>query len=129
MHSPSMTKQHFKDECDVNQIVGRFQATGELPNVSELPPQFLDVTEMDFQAHQNFIAEAHTMFSELPSALRAQFENSPAKFLDFCSHEKNRPELAEMGLLRPSTPDLAPYSHPIPPDGPTASKEAETTSS
>jgi len=117
----SRTKQSFKDECDVNRIVARFQATGQLPNINEIPPQYLDVTEMDFQAHQNFIAEAQTMFQELPSAIRTKFENSPAKFLDFVSHEKNRPELAEMGLLRPIKEPVIPMPTPSPQNAPSAS--------
>lgn len=111
-HGESRTKQSFKDECDVNRIVARFQATGQLPNINQLPPQYLDVTELDFQAHQTFIAEAQSMFSELPSALRSKFENSPAKFLDFCSNEKNRPELAELGLLRPIAEPVIPMPTP-----------------
>lgn len=110
--NPSLTKQSFKDECDVNRIVARFQATGQIPNVNELPPQYLDVTEMDFQSHQNFIAEANSMFNEMPSALRSRFENSPAKFLDFCSQPKNRPEMAEMGLLRPIADPVIPMPTP-----------------
>ncbi|AXH74577.1 MAG: internal scaffolding protein [Microviridae sp.] len=108
----SRTKQHFKDECDVNLIVARFQATGEMPNINTIDPQYLDVTEMDFQAHQNFIAGAQTMFNEMPSAIRSRFENSPAKFLDFCSQDKNRQEMAEMGLLRPVPPPVVPMPTP-----------------
>ncbi|AXH77337.1 MAG: internal scaffolding protein [Microviridae sp.] len=109
---PSLTKQSFKDECDINRIMARYQATGLLPNVNELPAQYLDVTGADFQEHQNFIAGAFSMFNELPSAIRAKFSNSPGEFLDFCSHEKNRPELAEMGLLRPITEPVIPNPQP-----------------
>lgn len=116
MHFPpeGKTKQSFKDECDVNRIMARYLATGELPNLNALPPQYLDVTEMDFQEHQNFIAEANSMFNQLPSAIRARFENNPGAFLDFCSQEKNRPELAEMGLLRPIEEPLIPAPHLTP---------------
>jgi len=125
---PSLTKQSFKDECDVNRIVASFQLTGQLPNINELPPQYLDVTEMDFQTHQNFVAEAHTMFMELPSALRAKFENSPAKFLDFCSQEKNRPELAEMGLLKPIAEPVIPMPTPNLSTGQNGSNQADGNS-
>lgn len=104
------TKQSFKDECDVNKIVARFQATGELPNVNNMPPQYLDVTAMDFQEHQNFIAGANSMFHDLPAKIRDRFQNSPAEFFEFCSQEKNRPELAEMGLLRADLPPVVPLS-------------------
>jgi len=109
---PSLAKQSFKDECDINRIMARYQSTGLLPNVNELPAQYLDVTEMDFQSHQNFIAGANSMFHELPSAIRARFSNNPGEFLDFCSHEKNRPELAEMGLLRPIAEPVIPNPTP-----------------
>lgn len=104
------TKQSFKDECDVNRIVARFQATGELPNVNALPPQYLDVTAMDFQEHQNYIAGAMSMFHDLPARIRDRFQNDAGEFLDFCSQEKNRPELAEMGLLRADLPPVVPLS-------------------
>nr|QJB19032.1 MAG: internal scaffolding protein [Microvirus sp.] len=97
------TKQSFRDECDINRIMSRYQDTGQLPNVNELPPQYLDATAFDYQEHMQFIAGAQSMFEELPSALRNRFQNDPGEFLDFCSNEKNRPELAEMGLLRPET--------------------------
>jgi len=111
---PSQTKQSFKDECDVNRIVARFQATGQIPNINELPPQYLDVTALDFQEHQNFIAEAQSMFMEMPSALRSRFNNSPGEFLDFCSQEKNRAEMTQLGLLRPLQEAIVPSPIPIP---------------
>lgn len=108
----SRAKQSFKEECDINRIMARYEATGELPDMGEVAPQYLDVTGQDFQEHQNFIAGANTLFFELPSGLRARFENNPGLFLDFCSQEKNRPEMAELGLLRASP---APAPAPIPP--------------
>lgn len=106
------TVQSFKSECDINTIMARYQSTGELPNINQLPPQYLDVTNVDFQEHQNFIAGAFSMFNELPSAIRARFDNKPGEFLEFCSHEKNRPELAEMGLLRPIADPVIPMHTP-----------------
>lgn len=97
------TKQSFKDECDVNRIMARYLATGQLPDMNNVDPQYLDATGYDYQEHQNFIAGANSLFHELPSSIRSRFGNSPAEFLDFCSQEKNRPEMAEMGLLRPQT--------------------------
>jgi len=125
---PGRTKQSFKDECDINTIMRRYQATGELPNINTLEPQYLDATGFDYQEHQNFIAGANSMFHQLPSAVRTRFGNSPAEFLDFCSHEKNRPELAEMGLLRPIAEPLIPTPHLTPSTAPTASPEADLKS-
>jgi len=93
------TKQSFKDECDINTIMGRYMRTGEMPMINVSYPQYLDVTGADFQAHMNVIAGAQSLFNELPSDVRTRFKNDPAQFLDFVSNENNRLELAQMGLL------------------------------
>lgn len=97
------TKQSFKDECDINKLMARYQATGELPVINERAPMYLDVTGIDFQESMNFISGAQTLFNELPSGVRARFHNDPAQFLDFTSDPKNHEELAKMGLLRPQS--------------------------
>lgn len=96
------TKQEFKDECDVNVILRRYQQTGELPALNERAPQFLDVSApMDFQTSMQYVAEANSLFNELPSHIRNRFLNDPAQFLAFCSDERNHLEMAKMGLLKP----------------------------
>jgi len=102
------TKQSFKDECDVNFIMARYISTGEMPILNQQAPQYLDVTGLDYQGAMEFIAGANSLFQEMPAEIRNKFENSPAKFLDFCADEKNRPEMAEMGLLRPDLPKVVP---------------------
>lgn len=116
------TKQAFKDECDVNTIMARYAATGELPNINALPPQYLDVTEMDFQYHQNFLIEAQNLFNQLPSSIRSRFENSPGQFLDFVSNPDNRPELTKMGLARPIADPVIPMGTLDQTNAPTGSK-------
>nr|QJB21637.1 MAG: internal scaffolding protein [Microvirus sp.] len=93
------TRQEFKDECDINNIMAQYLTTGEFFHINETAPQYLDCTGEDFRASMDYIAGAFSMFEELPSKIRIQFDNDPAEFLDFCSQEKNRPELAAMGLL------------------------------
>lgn len=123
------TKQSFKDECDINILMARYQATGELPNLNQSAPQYLDVTGYDFQEAMDFVRGAQTMFEELPSSIRNRFQNSPEAFLDFCSNENNRPELAAMGLLRPIAQELIPNPIPIktnPTEGDSASLQNPT---
>lgn len=93
------TDQSFKDESDINTIMARYQSTGEMPVLNEMEGQWLDVTEMDFQTHMNFILEAQGLFDSLPSDLRDRFGNDPGAFLGFCSDEANRGEMAKLGLL------------------------------
>jgi len=117
------TRQEFKDECDINNIMSQYLHTGEFFHINEAAPQYLDCTGADFRAQMDYVAGAFTMFEELPSNIRTKFNNDPAEFLDFCSHEKNRPELAEMGLLSPEATErfntsIAPKAAPTPPTEP-----------
>ncbi|WNK13649.1 MAG: internal scaffolding protein [Microvirus sp.] len=95
------TKQEFKNECDINILMARYQVTGELTNLNERAPQYLDATGFDYQTSMEFIAGAKSLFHELPSDLRFRFGNDPAAFLDFTSKDSNREEMAALGLLKP----------------------------
>lgn len=99
--SSPYTDQSFREECDINTIMARYQSTGELPQINASHPQYLDVTEMDFTDHMNAINEARNLFDALPSKIRDRFANNPAEFLEFTADPQNRPELARMGLLTP----------------------------
>lgn len=103
------TDQSFREECDINTIMARYQSTGELPVLNSQEGQWLDVTGMDFQTHMDFIIEAQGMFDQLPSSVRDRFGNDPAAFLDFASDEQNRVELAKMGLLTPEATEAILY--------------------
>lgn len=94
------TKQSFKAECDINQILARYQRTGVLDFQQKYAPQYGDVTAIDFQKAQFMIAEANGLFAQMPSKLRARFDNDPAKFLAFVDDDRNRLEAEDLGLLR-----------------------------
>ncbi|AXH74675.1 MAG: internal scaffolding protein [Microviridae sp.] len=97
------TKQEFREECDINTIMSRYQYSGEIPVLNQQAPQYLDVCGSDYQEAMQFVAGAKTLFNELPSAIRNRFDNDPALFLDFTSQDKNRAEMAGMGLLKPES--------------------------
>lgn len=124
---PSLTKQSFRDECDINVIMGRYLRTGVLDFVSKHQPQYMDTTGMDFQRAMLVVAESQTMFNDLPSNIRTQFENNPAKFLDFCHDPKNLPEMAKMGLLRPDAAERLLTPQPAPANAPAAPTAAPAT--
>ena len=45
---PSLTRQSFKEECDVNQIVKRYTETGMINHIPRTTPQYGDAPEGDF---------------------------------------------------------------------------------
>lgn len=96
---PSMAKQAFAEECDINTIVRRFGLMGELP-VNVRMPTYGDFTGLtNYHEALNAIAAAHESFDAMPAEVRARFHNDPAEFVAFCNDEKNRPEAEKLGLV------------------------------
>jgi phage internal scaffolding protein len=97
---PSRTQRHFRDECDINRIVERFNVTGQLP-VGSVQPDYGDFSGItDYQSALNAVMAAQDSFLALPAKVRARFQNDPALFVDFASDEANKDELKALGLLR-----------------------------
>jgi len=120
------TKQSFKDECDINNLMARYLKTGHMEHVNEALPQFRDVTDFDFQRAQNLIANAASMFENIPSKIRSRFDNDAGKLLDWVHDPKNAEEAASLGFLNlDKCPPGSPYrAHlekaPAPPGAPDA---------
>lgn len=104
----SVTKQSFKDEADINVIMRRYEKTGVMPFLDEREPRFMDCTGFDYQEAQLLVTGARSMFEELPAALRARFDNDPARLLEFLNDERNREEAITLGLVKPKPPEEAP---------------------
>lgn len=121
----SRTKQSFKDECNINVIMSRYLKTGVMDFVSKHEPQYGDVTGLDFQSAMDIVARGQTMFHDLPSAIRNRFENDAALFLDFISDDRNRKEMAEMGLLNQAAADAILKPPPPPVEAPAAPAAVE----
>ena len=95
------TQQHQKDECDINLIIKRHTPEQIALMATQNEGQYGDATSIDYHAAQNIIANANTMFNDLPSEIRNQFDNDPALFLDFTSNEENYAEMRKMGIMSP----------------------------
>ena len=93
-----ITEQHHTDQCDINKILAQFMETGIMPNPKHVNPQYLDVSEVDFQDMQNTLATAKTLFEELPEQVKDRFNNEMHTFLTFAENPNNLQEMEEMGL-------------------------------
>ncbi len=108
-YTDGRTKQSFKDETDVNQIIAKHTRMGTLSHLEQWGGTYGDWSDFDFQDAQNQIANANSMFEQLPAALRNQFANSPEQFLKYVNDPANKDDLAE------KLPELAaPRSKPLP---------------
>lgn len=102
---PSMTKQSFKDECDINNIVKRFEATGQIDHINQAAARgvYQDLPEaLDLQRGLNIIAQAEEAFMALPADARAAFDNDPVKFVAaaYNPSEENQKLFIRLGLAK-----------------------------
>lgn len=111
---PSLTKQSFKDECDINMIMARYQKTGVIDHYAKHAPQYGETSAHTFTEAQMIVANAQSMFNELPSKARQAFNNDPAEFLGFCEHEPDLKTMIDLGLTKPGValPSQAAMSAP-----------------
>jgi len=118
-----MTKQSFRDECNINKIMDKFQRTGLINHYAAHAPEYMDIDPLNYHQAMNIIADANTMFEELPASVRAKFKNSPEEFLEFTSNPENIEELRKMGLAKPQVPTPTPTPTPEAKASPKAPQE------
>ncbi|NLZ52937.1 MAG: hypothetical protein GX892_07295 [Thermoanaerobacteraceae bacterium] len=100
-----MTQQHFKEECDVNRIMLRYEETGNWGEQTNVRPQFGDFSaEFDFRDAQDAVISAREAFASLPSRVRRRFNNDPSELLEFLADEANREEAVMLGLIEKEEP-------------------------
>lgn len=105
----SQTQQCFKNECDINRILDKYQKTGLVTHLSDHSGAYGDYSgDLDYQTSLNFVMSAQQAFNDLPSSIRRRFENDPGKFLDFVENPENSEALIEMGLATPKAENLNP---------------------
>lgn len=80
---PTRAKQAFKDECDINNIMARYERTGVISHMQEHGPRYLDMVELPQTYHEalNQVMEAKASFDQMPAKLRKEFDNDPGNFL------------------------------------------------
>lgn len=115
---PSMAKQEFKEECDINTIVRNFGLTGEVPVGLKAPEYAEYESVMDYQTAIQAVMEAEERFMEMPAHVRREFDNDPQRFLEFCTDKQNLPRLKEWGLAHPDLPAPAPVLVKLVPEPP-----------
>lgn len=95
----SLTRQEFAEESDINTIIDRF-GIGENPIEARRWVTNVDIADApsNYQDVMNQLNEARDQFMSLPAKVRSQFDNDPAKFVDFVSDSANMPEMVRLGL-------------------------------
>lgn len=104
---PSLTRQEFKDDCDINRILRKYQLTGAINHFAKYSAEYGDYTACDLQSAYAMIQRAREMFDALPSAIRSEVM-TPEGFLKFVQDPANKARMQELGLRNgpiPATPE------------------------
>lgn len=106
----TLTKQEFKDDCDINLIVKRYKKDGVITHVNPDNPIFAEFAPQDYRNLLDLSIEADQAFKDLPSSLRKRFNNDPVQLMEFVSNiDDNYDEGVELGLYsRRADDDKAP---------------------
>lgn len=91
-----VTKQSFKDQCDINKILERAARVGGLSHFEKHGAVYADFSEFDFMEAQNKIAQGTRIFEELPAEIRREFNQDPQAFFSFAADPANAERITEI---------------------------------
>jgi len=94
------TKQEFKDQCDINLIMARYQRTGQLPaSAMSAAMRYGDFSQIpSFHEMHDRVMAATDLFNQLPARVRKQYGNDPGAFLAASQTPEGAELLVKLGL-------------------------------
>ncbi len=98
VYDDGRTKESYKDSTDINKILKKAQVTGSIAHLMKYPEAVYGefAGDCDLLTAQTRILKANTIFNDLPSEIRNEFDNDPLRFVTFCSDDENNERLAEI---------------------------------
>jgi hypothetical protein len=105
---PSLTRQEFADECDINSLMKRYEGhvVGGPGNLPPMDPSamYVDFADMptDLMNYMERMSEAEKAFMTLPAVVRKQFDNSAVAFVEYASDPGNLSQMRDWGLAPPA---------------------------
>lgn len=99
-----LTRQEFKDECDINVIMKQYE--GAWPPPPTEPQPYMDLSFVPgslLEAHEFIAAAEHAFVERVPAQQRYEmFKNSAFEFVEFASDPKNIDQLRKWNLAPPA---------------------------
>ena len=96
------TEQNHTKQCDVNEIIKKYDQHGLISHVNRLEAKYGDMTGKDYKESLDLVIKVKREFDELPSNIRKEFSNDPAEYLAFMENPENRDRAIELGLIEPT---------------------------
>jgi hypothetical protein len=103
-NEPSLTKASFAKDLNINNIIKKFQRTGILQKANDFEGTYGEFTSMDLREAIEKVDRAQSLFLEVPSQIRAQFNNDAGAFIDYATNPTNLSQLRDWGLANDQTP-------------------------
>lgn len=125
------TEQAHASDVKIQNIMKKYERTGIIEHNAQYGGEYANmVGALDFAEAQRVIADANSMFESVPATIRRDFDNNPAKFVDFMMNEKNREAIQDYGFQTDHLPEAPeqPLGEPQaePPTPPTGTPETPT---
>lgn len=122
------TRQSFRDETDINLIVGKYRTTGFVDHVNLQEKVYGDFSSgEDYRESVERVQRANDLFASLPARLRARVDNDPSKLPAFIMDPKNTEELVELGLKNPVEREIPEPEPAVAEDPKETASEPETS--
>lgn len=98
----SMTVQSEAAACDINQILRRFQNTGQIDHLNSFEGRYDDFVDFpeSYQQAMNIVLDAQQSFADLPSNVRDAYANDPYQFFKAVHDPSQQDRLIQLGVLR-----------------------------
>ena len=97
------TKTSAEAECNINNIMKKVRRTGQLTHISNALMSYRDMSGLpDMHEAMNAVANANSLFAELPSAIRKLCAHDAANFLPFIDDPANLEICQEHNIPPPS---------------------------
>ena len=95
----SLTQQHFAQETDIKTIIKKHDRTGIISHVARGVAQYGDYSEVnEYREALDVVNNAQASFGQLPSQVRAMFDNDAGAFFEFATNPENAEKMVELGL-------------------------------
>ena len=105
------TKQAFKDQTDINKILAQAAKGKTISHLARHGAVYGDFSDIDdlLVAH-NRLKKGQSIFDQLPSEVRREFDNDLGKFFRFVNDPENLEKLPQLlpGLAKPGDQMAAP---------------------
>lgn len=112
-----LTKQDFKDECDLNLLMQRYTPQMLIESYNASMGVYGDYSDvMSHQDARERVMLTQSWFESLPAKMRSMFDHDVSKCVEYLENPSNTDEAIQLGLLKKPLSDKDSKPEIVPPD-------------